>query len=270
MNSRTAAFLVTLALCCATPGMASTKAAAEVKAAKGPVQITLRLQKTTVNVEKSLWYKLELKNIGKKKLRVDDRIFKDPHAMHVNSRLHNGIYIEIIGPDGKPLSVRPGSYQVRYDWKGPRGQDYLYSPEEKKEIKALLAEWEKRGMTAQQQSIARSEWSSALYAKKNMAEDRDPSKQLWLKPGASTATFAWSDRGPGEYDGRSDDDESLRQGYTELWVYWLLSPGKYHIRAVYDHAYSESTKKSFKKHGVALNPGAIELKTPFIDFEVRP
>lgn len=269
MNSPLIALIAALSLSFAMTVSASAKAAAEVKAAKGPVQITLRLQKTTVKVEKSLWYKLELKNIGKKKLRVDDWIFKDPHAMHVNSRLNRGLYLEVIGPKGKPLPVRPGTYQVTYDWEGP-GQDYFYSPQEKKEIRDLIDGWGKSGMTAQQQSIATSKWTSELIDKKNRAEDSDPAKQFWLKPGASTTTFAWSDRGPGEYEGRADDDESLRQGYTELWVYWLLSPGKYRIRAVYDHAQSEQTKRLFKKHGQAPDPLWIEFKTPFIEFEVRP
>lgn len=270
MNSRFNALLATLALCCPMSGMASSKAAAEVKAAKGPIQITLRLQNTTVKVKKSLWYKLELKNIGKTKLPVDDRIFKDPYAMHVNSRLRTGIYLEVIGPNGKPRDVRPGHYEKRYDWRGPRGEDYIYSPTEKKEINDLAAEWKKSGMTEQQQSIAASEWNSRLIEKKNRAEESDPTKQLWLKPGASTTTFAWSDRGPGDYEGRSDDDESLLGGYTELWVYRLLSPGKYRVRAVYDYAQPESTKRLFKKHGQAPDPLWFEFKTPFIEIQVVP
>ncbi|MEK7692235.1 MAG: hypothetical protein AAB425_14560 [Bdellovibrionota bacterium] len=267
---RTAAVIATITLLGAARVQASMRPEAQVKAAKGPVQITLSLQKTTVKVEKSLWYKIELKNIGKKKLRVDDWIFKDPYAMHVNSRLHNGIYLEIIKPDGKPLVVRPGNYSVSFDWE-PKGDEILpYTPEERKEIADLRADWNKRGLTAQQQSLALNDWSNNNNDKKNQAELSDPAKQLWLKPGASTTTFAWSDRGPGEHDGRSDDDKSLRGGYTELWVYWLLSPGKYRIRAVYDREYSQSTKKSFKKHGIAPDPGAIAFKTAFLDFVVLP
>lgn len=267
---RIAAVLVTCALLGAARAQASERSESQVKAAKGPVQITLRLQKTKVKVERSLWYKLELKNIGKKKIQIYDRIFKDPNAMHANSKTRYGIYIEILDSRGKPLNVRPGNYQERFDWEGPEGQDYLYTAEEKKELRALQDEWKKRGMTEQQQSLAVSDWNRELIEKKNNAEMADPAKKLWLAPGASTATFAWSDRGPGEYEGRSDDDESLRQGYTELWSYWLLMPGKYRVRAVFNHAQSKTAKKILKKHGDAPNPSRIEFKTPFISFEVIP
>ena len=249
---------------------ASTKPEAQVKGAKGPVQITLRLQKTAVKVERSLWYKIELKNIGKKKLRIDDAIFKDPYAMHVNSKSRFGIYLEIVDSNGNPLQVVPGNYRVKYDWEPPAEVDYLYTAEEKKELWALVDEWKKSGMTAQQQSISTSEWDSKLREKKNTAELTDPANKHWLAPGASTSTFAWSDRGPGDYPGRSQDDESLRQGYTELWIYRVLDPGKYRIRAVYDHVHPGSKKELTKEYGYAPEPWWIKVKTPFIDFEVLP
>lgn len=270
MKMRIVAVIVAIALLGAARAQASAKAEAKVKAAKGPVQITLQVQNTSVKVEKSLWYKLELKNVGKKRFPINDRIFTDPNAIHLNSKHHSGIYLEILDSKGKPLDVRPGNYQERFDWEGPEGQDYLYTPEEKKELWALQDEWKKRGMTEQQQSLAVSDWNRDLIKKKNYAEMADPAKKHWLAPGSSTATFAWSDRGPGEYDGRSDDDESLRQGYTELWSYWLLTPGKYRLRAVYKHSLTSSTKALFKKHGHGIDPSWIDFKTPFVDFEVLP
>lgn len=253
-----------------TPIQASTKAAAPVTASKGPVQITVHLYKTTVKTGKSLWYKLELKNIGKKKLHVQDRVFNDPWAMLENCRLRHGLHLEIIDPQGKPLTVRPGGDTVHFDWE-PKGDEVLpYSPEEKNEIAALRADWKKRGLTARQQTLALNDWNNKNNEKKNMAELNDPAKQLWLGPGASTATFAWMDRGPDEYAGRSEDDKALLGGYTQLWSYGLFYPGKYRIRAVYDHAQSKRIKALFKKHGRAVDPGWVEFKTPWIDFEVLP
>lgn len=266
MKMRIAAVIATLTLLGATPVSASVKPAALVKAAKGPVQITLRLQKTKVKVKDSLWYKLELKNIGKKKLQVHDRIFKDPYAIHVNSRSRYGLYLEVVDSKGKPLRVKWGNYRLRYDWEGPEGSDYTFTPEEKKEINTLEDEWKRSGMTAQQQSIAWTGWVNELYHKKNLEELVDPAKKHWLESGASTATFAWADRGDiVDYPGRAEDDESLRQGYTELWIYWHLDPGRYRIRAVYDHAPSKRSKAL-----QAPNPERIEFKTPFIDIEVLP
>lgn len=267
---KSAVLIVSFAFLSAAPALASVKAPAQVTATKGPIQITLRLQKTTVKVDRTLWYTLELKNIGKKKLQVFDKIFKDPYAMHVNSNHRHGLYLEIIDANGKAVRVKWGSYRVKYDWEPEGDAYYKYTPEEKKEIKELRAGWKKDGMTDQQLSVATSRWGSEFINKKNYAEDSDPAKQFWLMPGASTATFAWSDRGPGDYPGRSEDDESLRQGYTELWSHPLYRPGKYRVRAVYDHAYTKTTQKSFKKRGIAPDPAAIEFKTPFIAIEVLP
>lgn len=268
MKMQIAAVIASLTLLGAASVQASVKAAAQVTAAKGPAQITLRLQKTTVKVKDSLWYKLELKNIGKQKILVDDRIFKDPYAIHVYSKSRYGLYLEIIDSSGELLKVKWGNYRLRYDWEGPEGVEYSYTPEEKKELSMLDAQWKKSGMTEQQQSIAWTEWANELYSRKNKEELRDPARQHWLNPGASTATFAWIT--PGEiidYPGRSDDEESLRQGYAELWIYQFFKAGKYRIRAVYDHSLSE---QFLEKHKISPDAARVKFKTPFIEFTVRP
>lgn len=252
-----------------TPVQASVKAAAQVQAAKGPIQITLRIEKTKVKTKRYLWYKLELKNIGKTKLHAQDWIFKDLWAMHENCRSRDGIYLEIIGPDGIPLDARGGGGRAYFDWEPKGGAFLAYSPEEKKEIAALRADWNKRGMTERQQTLALNDWNNGNNAKKNQAELSDPAKQLWLRPGASTATVAWVNRGPGPYPGRSEDDESLRSGYAQLWSYSFLDAGKYRIRAVYDYAQPNSTIALFKKHG-HVPSGWVKFKTPFIEFQVLP
>jgi len=255
----------TISLFGTTTARAAT--AAEAKASKGPVQITLRLCKTKVKAEKSLWYKLELKNVGKKNLRVDDWIFKDPWAMYANSKSHFGIYLEIIGPDGKAQTVRSGGGRITYAWEPKPGELLHYTPEEKKEIAALESDWKRRGLTEQQQHIALSAWNGELNDKKNRAELADPTKQLWLTPGASTSTFAWMDRGPDEYAGRSEDDAYLRLGYTQLWSFTFYDPGTYRIRAVYDYSPSE---RYLKTHKLSPDDERIKFKTPFIEFLVAP
>ncbi|MEQ1918462.1 MAG: hypothetical protein ABL955_04630, partial [Elusimicrobiota bacterium] len=166
--------IATVALLGAMPALATTETAARVKAAKGPVQITFHLYKTTVKAEKSLWYKLELKNISKKKLRVDDWIFKDPWAMLANCQHKFGIYFEILDPKGKPLSVRPGGDVVHFDWEPKEGELLPYTAEEHKEIDALRVGWKKRGLTDQQQHLALNDWNNENNAKKNRAELADP------------------------------------------------------------------------------------------------
>jgi hypothetical protein len=275
MKMRIAVVIATITLLGAARVQASMKPEAQVTAVKGPVQITLRLQKTTVKkstpkTPRSLWYTIELKNIGKKKLRVDDLIFKDPWAIYENCNLRHGIYLEIIDPKGEPLLLRTGGERVSHDWE-PKGDETLpFTPEEQKEIDALQADVKKRGLSAQQQSLAVSAWVNELSAKKNMAESINPAKQLWLRPGASTTTFAWANRGPDEYPGRAEDDEALRGGYTELWSYYFYHPGKYRVRAVYNHAHPGSKKELTKEYGYAPESWWVEFKTPFIEFQVLP
>ena len=119
MKTRTSTGLVAMVFLILAPIQAAAKGAAQ--AAKGPVQISFRLNKTTVKVGESLFYKLELKNLGKKKMRVWDRTFKDPWVMPQNCQSKSGIYFEVIGPDKKPLLVRAGGDHPHYDWE-PKGR----------------------------------------------------------------------------------------------------------------------------------------------------
>lgn len=256
-----------IALLAALPCLAAT-AALTATAKKGPVQVTLRLHKSKVKLGRSLWYRLELKNVGKKALRVEDRVFLDPWAIYKNSRIKSGLYLEVLDPDGEPLTVRAGGDRQRYDWQPPAGEDYSFTPAERAEIVSLKEKWKREGKSLQEIAIAEGSWLDSLVDKKNLAERIDPRKQLWLAPGRSTATVAWSDRGPGQYVGREDDDVALAAGYTQLWTYALLSPGKYRVRAVYDHAQPESAAEFRKKYGFSLDPAWVKFQTSYLEFEV--
>lgn len=270
MKTRIGASLAVLLLLFPYPGRASTKAHARVTGAKGPVQITLQLHKTTVKVGNSLWYKLELKNIGKKKMLVHDRFYKDPWVLHENSRHRRGVYLEVLKPNGKPLRVRWGGGSEQYDWAPKPGGTLHMTVEESKELDDLQSQWKLSGMTAQELSIATSRWGAALIDKKNMAEDSDPAKKLWLKPGASTTTFAWVNRDP-DLDARAGEEAQI-EDYAQLWSYRFRVPGKYRIRAVYDHVFPESYKKELLKKKIKLQSQEwwVKATTPFMEFEVLP
>lgn len=270
MAIRISGIVAALILCWPIPCEAASKSSKEAIARKGQLVLKLTLQKTKVSVDRSLWYKLELKNIGKRKVRLFDAIFRDPNAIHVNSNLKDGIYIEVLDNNGVPVPVKWGEFRTRYDWEGPEGTPWKLTKQETRELDALVMEWNKKGMTAQQQSIAQSDWFKKLSNEKNVAELKDPAHQRWLAPGASTSTIASSSRGPGEYPDRSKDDESLREGYAELWAFPLLNSGTYRVRAVYDYALTPSTEKRFKKRGLPADPAAIRFKTPFIEVQVVP
>jgi len=250
---------------------ASTKSETQVTAAKGPVQITLRVHKTTVKAEKSLWYKLELKNIGKKKILIEDRFYKDAWVIHENSKVQRRLYLEVTDPQGKLLKVRRvGAGQSTFDWEPKRGEMVPFSPEEQREFDAVVADLKKRGLTAQEQSIALSDWNSKNNDKKNMAELSDPAKQLWLPPGASTTTFAWAYTDPDEYADHSTDEIQIGD-YTQLWSFKLAKPGTYCIRAIYNHASSKSHQKEMAaRYQLYPEDWEVEVKTPCVKFTVRP
>lgn len=258
-------FLVLLAVVgnlAALPSLAAGKAAANVKAAKGPVQLTLSLDKTVLNAGRSVWYKLELKNVGNRKIRVEGKVFSDPWAMHENCISKRDIYLEILDEKGARLTPRRGGGAVRFDY-----QSGSLDPKEQRERDAFEAALAAKGMSEQEQQVAMIRWDSDWAERKEIDELVDSAKQLWLKPGASTTTIAWAYRDPDAYADHSQD-EAQAGDYTQLWTYRLARPGKYRIRAVYDHEHPKPSAARVKKYGSRLEPWWVKFKTPFIDFEV--
>lgn len=260
-------FLILLAaagVLSAEPCLAAGKPAAKVMAAKGPVQLTLSLDRTTVKAGKSVWYKLELKNIGKKKMRVEGKVFNDPWAMHENCDSKGDIYLEVLNEKGTPLLPRRGGGEVRFDYQSER-----LDPKDQRERDAFAASLAAKGLSEQEQQVAMIRWDGAWADRKEIDELVDPAKQLWLKPGASTTTIAWAYRDTAEHADHSED-EARAGNYTQLWTYRLAKPGKYRIRAVYAHEHPKPSAERVKKYGSRLEPWWVTFKTPFIPFEVLP
>lgn len=240
--------------------------AATVSAVKPPIKLTLRLYKKTVKLEKSLWYTIELKNVGKKRIPLDDKIFKDHWAMHENCRLRSGIYLEVIGPDGKSAEVRPGGGAVKWDYMGEPGTIGDLDPKDEADFLAKQAEWKRKGLTPHEIALEKMKWEDAWNTKEEYKERDDPARQAWLAPGASTRTLTWAYRDPSQYADRSFEEKRAGD-YTELWSYLLWQPGKHRIRAVYHYSIS---KELLKKHNETPEAWWINVRTPFIDFEVQP
>ena len=269
MKIRIVGLAVLSATLCLAPIWAAEKPQATVKAAKGPVQITLKLHSTKVKVGKSLWYKLSLKNIGKKKIRVEDWIFKDPWAMHENCAGRKGTYLEVIGPDGKPLTVTWGGGRIIYEYEPKPGTEQPLDPKEEDELNALQVKWKKSGMTEQQQHIALSQWNSQQNFRKESAERSDPARQFWLRPGASTTTFTWAYRETDEYSGHSREQPQV-EDYTQLFSYEFYEPGNYRIRAVYRQGISKAYEEELKRKHKFYPEWMVDTKTSFIEVEVLP
>lgn len=264
MSTRFLVVLAAAAVLNAEPCLAAGTPAETVKAAKGPVQLTLSLDRTTVKAGRSVWYKLELKNIGKKKMRVEGKLFSDPWAMHENCVSMQDIFLEVLKENGKPLTPQRGGGEVGFDYETKR-----LSPKDQSERDAFAASLAAKGLSEQERHAAMIRWDGAWAEREQTDELVDPAKQLWLSPGASTTTIAWAYRDTDEYADHAEDEAQVAD-YTQLWTYHLAKPGKYRIRAVYAHQHPKPSAESVKKYGDRLEPWWVTFKTPFIAFEVNP
>lgn len=255
-------------------------------ATKGPVQLTLRLYKNKVKVDKSLWYQIELKNVSRKPIQIMDTIFRDPWAIRYNIRDRVGIYIDIQGPPGvykgdswPPDHPSGDSPQMRMPL-GSLGMPYKawhskgYSEEDKKELAALEQKWKKEGLSETEQVIAKHHWQERWMDKKDQEEGTDPADIVMLAPGASTTTLSWAYRDPDpsvHHDALEQElaDEEPQVGdYAQLFDYWLRPPGKYKIRVVYNHGFDKESRHELENEGIKIPPWYVHVETPYIPFEV--
>lgn len=288
-SSKPAAMLITAlaVLFVAFPGFSLNQPPAATSTAKnGPIQITLRLYKTTVERERSLWYQIELKNVGKEKIKVTDKIFRDPWAMHENIFRRAGIYLDVTAPpgryldahwpphkaDGKSPQLRRGAGTVRYEYAEKSGVSPADGKAANEKLDRLEAKWKKEGLSETQKTVARHDFWSAWN--EELMRKEDEANVFWLKPGASTTTLAWSYRDLDPYavhsgkDANVQDEEKQIGGYAQLWSYLLFYTGKHKIRAVYDYGVGDEERALDKKYGGGASPWRLEVRTPEIEFEV--
>ena len=276
---------------------------------KGPVQLTLRLHKTTVKVKKSLWSQLELKNIGKEKIWVSDRIFRDMWQLHTNCYDQDRIYIEVQAvrsADGKPVKERwskpylrggftswPPIFQPRYDYiAGP--EDPALGKQVNDRLDKLETQWTKEGLSELQKKVKRHDFWDDWN--RDMRNEEDRAKSFWLTPGASTATAAWAYPGQDHIHHVEKDLGSMREAkaigypephdldrfiaeydvekqigeYAQLWFFQFDEPGIYKVRAVYAHAPRGFGLEFLKERGRAPSSWEVDVKTPYIEFQARP
>lgn len=268
MNIKTTSIFTALVLLGLSPAQATIKAAAQVTAAKSPIQITLKLYSTKVKAGKSVWYKIELKNVGKKKILVDDWIFKDPWGMHQNCNGRYGIYLDVIDEKGERPMLQLGGGRVHYKYEPQPGESKPLDPKDEAERIAYQAALRKRGLTEQEEHIALIRWDEAWNNRQQLKEMSDPANQLWLKPGASTTTIAWAYRDDDPYADHADEEAQIGD-YTQLWSY-DLDPGKYRIRAIYDYSRTDSDLKDLRRLKIEPEKSWIKVMSPFIEFKVLP
>ncbi len=237
------------------------KAAKEASASKGAVKLTLRLYKTKVKADGSLWLQLELGNAGEYPFAVSDDLFYDPVPPPVRTSVNSAdLYVRVTDAKGRAMDylppfgcdlVRPGpaplwqrllsaalnpekrSSLVTSDEESPRVRGALDT------ARRLRAHWRAQGLEPGEVDrktvlFMRGEDERAQEA----AEANDTKNLRELAPGRSVASV------PFAYGNIYDCDSPYRPGtpigpYSELPVVGFdLVPGKrYFIQAVYDYAF---------------------------------
>lgn len=217
-----------------------------------PLELRLVLARKEIPRGGSLHFRLTLKNIGERPVRVWDNVVKDPKLFAHNRASRMNAYIVIIGPAGTDIDS---------SWEGMSpmicGHDPISVPPRPKErVKSSDEELD--------------EFIDSLRRDPNHSK-RD------LAPGESVSTPPWA--APRWVDCKKTPQPAADQ-YTELVNVEFSEIGKYKVRAVYDTITPEKFKKKYKKlfdkweqesKGFKrdLFSSEIKLETPWLSFEVK-
>lgn len=238
-------------------------AEAEVKASSGPVELSLLLHKSKIRLGDSLWQQLRIRNIGKQEILITDQVFHDPWELDKNIRIRLGIYIEVTGPDGKPLKP-----PVRRDGVDdgiepmPSGLLEVEGPDEQ----AMVDGWKKQGLSSLEVSLKLIEYNT----KKERDKHPYPSRPaIRLKPGESAETKSWFHYS--KYDEKIAKRPPPRPvgEFAELEFFDLEKPGEYKVRAVYNYGMSELKKKEYRELGWSYDERVL-IRTPWVQVTVVP
>ncbi|MBI2361832.1 MAG: hypothetical protein HYV15_00395 [Elusimicrobia bacterium] len=98
--------------------------------ASGAMHVTFSVSPTKIRVGEYPWYRIELKNAGKKDLVFSDKLFEDPWQPVIDRRSTLGFVLKVEGPDGKPLFATP-----RRTIRDPRLQEKAPEPPNPEEMR---------------------------------------------------------------------------------------------------------------------------------------
>lgn len=248
----------------APPGRPEKIAAqSEVKASSGPVELSLLLYKTEIRLGESLWNKIRIRNVGSRELVVSDPIFYDPWQMRRGVRTGVGIFIEVLGPDGKLLPGDPhpnwGGGDVDVSDK-PSGLLEVHGAEER----AMLDGWKKSGLSLEQINQKLADFN---LKKARDSESQQELPKLKLLPGESAETKSWFMYR--EWERFKKRPRPIPIGdFAELDFFDLDKPGEYKVRAVYDRAPSKWLMEARGK--IPVEPDEVLVRTPWVRITVLP
>lgn len=239
-------------------------AQAEVRASSGPVELTLLLHKTQIKAGDYLWQQIRIRNIGEKELIVADRVFDEPRQLRFQSRAGCCLYLEMLGPSGKPLKVefQDSAEQGRDISDVVSGLLEIEGPEEH----AMLDGWKKQGLSDREIGMKLIDFN---MKKQRAAEIHQQRPVIKLLPGQSAETksafyYSIHDKIQNRPAPRPIGD------FAQVDFFLLEQPGKYKVRAVYDLAPTEKSLKIDRKFHHGPSPEEVLVLTPWISITVLP
>ena len=250
--------------------------AAEVSASSGPVRLTMRIEKLRVRQDEPVRFQVELTNVSTyyRLLVQDDTLYlEEPRAMTDSLRTRVGTYIEVMGPDGKPLDYAlvphpPENPCPGYsgDMVGLESGRPLTKEEEAWQAK-LLRKWKKAGYG---RKMIEERLDKAWIARQEaIREARLRKRNVLLEPGESIRTpalAAWADTRT--ICGPMSSWPPAKTPYADLIEYPMGRTGVYSLRAVYDHGLPEGLAEEYRRAGLQAFPENVVIRTSPVVVEV--
>jgi hypothetical protein len=234
-------------------------AQAEVKASSGPIELSFLLHKTQIKAGEYLWQQIRIRNVGDKKILIGDFVFYDPRELRKQTDSSYFIYLEAVGPDGKPLRVefQQPAEQGRDIAEEVSGLLEVEGPQEK----AMRDSWKKQGLSEREIGSKLIDFN---MKKQRSAPRTDQWSGIELLPGQSVETksaffYSLHDKIKKKPVPRTIGD------YAQLDFFLFEKPGDYKLRAVYNHAPSPGAKKR-----ITISPEDVLVRTPWIQVTVTP
>ncbi|MDD5303505.1 MAG: hypothetical protein PHS14_10385 [Elusimicrobia bacterium] len=234
-------------------------AQAEVKASSGPVELSLLLHKTEIKAGDYLWQQIRLRNSGDTPMIVADQVFHDPWELRKHSGSGYGIYVEALGPDGKPLKVEYSREKAA----PPKDEEVsglleVEGPQEQ----AMLDDWKKKGLSPEEINQKLLDFN---MKKRLTTGTKRRSPVIKLLPGQSAETkssFFYS-----LTDEINEKPVPKPIGdFGQINFFHFNKPGQYKIRAVYDYRPGEFAREN----KLPTSPDDLLVRTPWISVTVLP
>lgn len=245
-------------------GIAGTDAVADaiVTASSGPVELSLLLHSKKVRVGDSFWYKLRIRNRGTRAITLVESALTDPFRFYKQLDGRFGLYLEVLGPDGKALPVRVPSLEAD-DYGTDSTQVSGLLEAESPEEKALVAKWKDEGLD--DSAVRRKLLEHNL---KKIPSARTPA--VVLQPGEVVETHSWFHHGIRERTLKRPRTRPIGD-FSELEFFHLERPGPHKLRAIYDWRRTPQEVAAWTKTTGRSAPSTwILVKTPWIEASVTP